>query len=207
MVIGDGLYIKHQILELLQKILIILEQNYIKKMNGFPEKGGRLTGTCKVMQVSVSGDARVAASYSVVVGQIHSGEGHENEPLKIFYKNFRVTKKDLYFGIMKSTHLVRIIQVDGIFHLQFGVMTFQLLGKVRTTIRVSLRMEYKIGEEFSYEINVYKGIMYLTFKSDNHETKTFTKNLILSGYTNKKDLPEQVKKLIYSARTRWYRKS
>ncbi|GAL61535.1 alginate lyase [Algibacter lectus] len=50
------------------------------------EIGGKLTGSLKVMHVSTSGDARVAASYSVVVGQIHGNEGHENEPLKIFYK-------------------------------------------------------------------------------------------------------------------------
>ena len=53
----------------------------------------------------------------------------------------------------------------------------------------------KLGEEFSYEVNVYEGIMYLTFKSQNHETKTFTKNLIASEYINKTDLPEQVKTL------------
>ena len=27
-----------------------------------------------------------------------------------------------------------------------------------------------LDEEFSYEVNVYKGIMYLTFTSENHET-------------------------------------
>jgi len=53
-----------------------------------PKTGGKLTGTLKVMHVSTSGDARVAASYSVVVGQIHGSEGHENEPIKIFYKKF-----------------------------------------------------------------------------------------------------------------------
>ena len=46
----------------------------------------KLTASLKVMNVSATGDARVAASYSVVVGQIHSADGHENEPLKIFYK-------------------------------------------------------------------------------------------------------------------------
>ncbi len=59
-----------------------------QKEHWVPETGGKLTGALKVMHVSTSGDARVAASYSVVVGQIHSDEGHENEPLKIFYKKF-----------------------------------------------------------------------------------------------------------------------
>lgn len=36
----------------------------------------KLTATLKVMNVSSTGDARVAASYAVVVGQIHSADGH-----------------------------------------------------------------------------------------------------------------------------------
>ncbi len=68
-----------------------------EKREWTPEQGGKLTGTCKVMQVSTSGDARVAASYSTVVGQIHSGEGHENEPLKIFYKKFPGQSKGSVF--------------------------------------------------------------------------------------------------------------
>ena len=48
---------------------------------------------------------------------------------------------------------------------------------------------------FSYEVNVYNGIMHLTFKSDGHETKTFTKDLLTSTYVNKQDIPNQVKKL------------
>ena len=48
----------------------------------------KLSATLKVMNVSKTGDARVAASYAVVVGQIHSADAFENEPLKIFYKKF-----------------------------------------------------------------------------------------------------------------------
>ena len=46
-----------------------------------PVTDAKLTAALKVMNVSTTGDARVAASYSVVVGQIHSADGHENEPL------------------------------------------------------------------------------------------------------------------------------
>ncbi|MFK7906354.1 MAG: polysaccharide lyase family 7 protein, partial [Chitinophagales bacterium] len=53
----------------------------------------------------------------------------------------------------------------------------------------------ELGEEFSYEINVHEGIMYLTFTSEGHETKTFTKNLIQSEYTTKADMPKQVQNL------------
>jgi hypothetical protein len=147
------------------------------------------------MQVSVSGDARVAASYSVVVGQIHSGEGHENEPLKIFYKKFPGHKKGSVFW----NYEINTFGEDNSGRWDFSSPVwghdFSVVGKSKNDYPSEPEDGIKIGEEFSYEINIYKGIMYLTFKSDNHETKTFTKNLILSEYTNKIDLPEQVKKL------------
>ena len=59
-----------------------------EKAQWIPETGGKLTGTLKVQHVSTTGDATKASSYSVVIGQIHSDEGHKNEPLKIFYKKF-----------------------------------------------------------------------------------------------------------------------
>ena len=40
--------------------------------------------------------------------------------------------------------------------------------------------------------------MHLTFTSDGHETKTFTKNLIESEYALATDMPEQTKKLFAS---------
>ena len=76
---------------------------------------------------SVSGDARVAASHSVVVGQIHSADGHENEPLKnILLKNFLVIPKGRFFGIMKSIQQERTTPRGGIIQLQFGDTIFQL---------------------------------------------------------------------------------
>ena len=39
--------------------------------------------------------------------------------------------------------------------------------------------------------------MYLTFSSEGHETKTFTKNLIDSEYKTKEDIPTQVKELFF----------
>ena len=160
-----------------------------------PEKGGRLTGTCKVMQVSVSGDARVPASFSTVVGQIHSGEGHENEPLKIFYKKFPGHKKGSVFW----NYEINTSGDDnsGRWDISSPVWgyDFSVVGKDRNDYPDEPMDGIEIGEEFSYEINVYKGIMYLTFQSENHETKTFTKNLISSEYTNKENFPDQVKKL------------
>ncbi|WP_367180630.1 polysaccharide lyase family 7 protein [uncultured Psychroserpens sp.] len=166
-----------------------------EKREWTPEEGGKLTGSCKVMQVSTSGDARVAASYSTVVGQIHSGEGHENEPLKIFYKKFPGHKKGSVFWNYE-------INTEGDDNSGRWDYSNAIWGHDMSVIGTS-KNDYpaepedgiELGEEFSYEINVYKGIMYLTFTSENHETKTFTKNLISSEYVNKSDMPEQVKKL------------
>ena len=97
-----------------------------------PLSDAKLDATLKVMNVASTGDARVAASYSVVVGQIHSADGHENEPLKIFYKKFPGHTKGSVFGITKSIQRVKTIQKDGIFLILFGVMTFLLLEQKKT---------------------------------------------------------------------------
>ncbi|TAI48400.1 polysaccharide lyase family 7 protein [Flagellimonas allohymeniacidonis] len=166
-----------------------------EKREWTPEEGGKLTGTCKVMQVSVSGDARVAASYSVVVGQIHSGEGHENEPLKIFYKKFPGHGKGSVFW----NYEINTAGDDNSTRWDYSTAVWgydmSVVGEGKNNPPAEPMDGIELGEEFSYEINVYKGIMYLTFKSDDHETKTFTKNLIKSEYVNRSDLPAQVKKL------------
>nr|WP_321232037.1 polysaccharide lyase family 7 protein [uncultured Psychroserpens sp.] len=166
-----------------------------EKREWTPEEGGKLTGSCKVMQVSISGDARVAASYSTVVGQIHSGEGHENEPLKIFYKKFPGHKKGSVFW----NYEINTAGKDNSGRWDFSTAVWGHDMSVVSTNKEDYPEEpldgIELGEEFSYEVNVYKGIMYLTFTSENHETKTFTKNLISSEYVNKSDLPDQVRNL------------
>ncbi len=166
-----------------------------EKREWTPEEGGKLTGTCKVMQVSISGDARVAASYSVVVGQIHSGEGHENEPLKIFYKKFPGQSKGSVFW----NYEINTQGDDNSGRWDFSTAVWghdmSVVGTNKNDFPAEPEDGIELGEEFSYEVNVYKGIMYLTFKSDGHETKTFTKNLVKSEYVNKTDIPDQVKKL------------
>ena len=166
-----------------------------EKREWTPEQGGNLTGTCKVMQVSTSGDARVAASYSTVIGQIHSGEGHENEPLKIFYKKFPGHSKGSVFW----NYEINTEGDDNSGRWDYSTAVWghdmSVIGASKNDYPAEPADGIELGEEFSYEVNVYKGIMYLTFKSDGHETKTFTKNLIASEYIKKSDLPDQVKKL------------
>jgi len=166
-----------------------------EKREWTPEQGGKLTGTCKVMQVSTSGDARVAASYSTVVGQIHSGEGHENEPLKIFYKKFPGHTKGSVFW----NYEINTAGDDNSGRWDYSSAVWgndmSVVGKSENDFPSEPVEGIELGEEFSYVVNVYEGIMYLTFRSDGHETKTFTKNLISSEYTDRSDIPAQVQKL------------
>ncbi|MEL6918631.1 MAG: polysaccharide lyase family 7 protein [Bacteroidota bacterium] len=166
-----------------------------EKREWTPEEGGKLTGTCKVMQVSISGDARVAASYATVVGQIHSGEGHENEPLKIFYKKFPGHTKGSVFW----NYEINTAGDDNSKRWDYSTAVWghdmSIIGTGKSDFPADPSDGIALGEEFSYEVNVYKGIMYLTFRSDHHETKTFTKNLVSSEYAEKSDLPKQVRQL------------
>ena len=156
-----------------------------------PRTGGKLTGTLKVMHVSTSGDARVAASYSVVVGQIHSADGHENEPLKIFYKKFPGhTKGSVYWNYEINTEGDNSGRWD--FSTAVWGYDMSVIGTDPDTYPAEPEDGIELGKEFSYEVNVYEGIMYLTFKSEGHQTKTFTKNLLVSEYVSKEDMPEQI---------------
>ncbi len=166
-----------------------------EKREWTPEEGGKLTADCKVMHVSTSGDARVAASYSVVIGQIHSGEGHENEPCKIFYKKFPGhTKGSVFWNYEINT---AGDDNSGRWDYSYPVWghDFSVVGTEPADFPPEPSDGIELGEEFYYEINVHEGIMYLTFKSEGHPTRTFTKNLIQSEYTSKEDLPEQTKNL------------
>ncbi len=156
-----------------------------------PKVGGKLTGTLKVMHVSTSGDARVAASYSVVVGQIHSDDGHENEPLKIFYKKYPGHENGSVFW---NYEINTEGENDGRWDFSTAVWGYDMsiIGSASDMYPEEPEDGIKLGEEFSYEVNIYEGIMYLTFTSEGHDTTTFKKNLLASEYTNKEDIPQQI---------------
>lgn len=165
-----------------------------EKKHWTPQTGGNLKGTLKVQHVSTSGDARVAASYSVVVGQIHSDDGHENEPLKIFYKKFPGHEKGSVFWNYE-------INTEGDNSKRWDYSTavwghdMSIVGTSPTTYPEEPTDGIALGEEFSYEVNVYNGIMHLIFSSEGHPTKTFSKSLINSEYINDSDIPEQIRTL------------
>mgnify|MGYP003675569383 CR=1 FL=1 len=162
-----------------------------QKKHWIPEVGGKLTGTLKVQHVSTTGDANIASSFSVVIGQIHSDEGHENEPLKIYYKKFPGHKKGgVFWNYEINTKGDNAGRWD--FSTKVWGYDFAYLGENATTYPAEPEDGIELGEEFSYEVNIYKGIMYLTFTSKNHETIKFTKSLIKSDFATKKDIPQQV---------------
>jgi hypothetical protein len=163
-----------------------------------PMTDAKLTATLKVMNVSATGDARVAASYAVVVGQIHSADGHENEPLKIFYKKFPGHTKGSVFWHYE----INTAGDDNSGRWDYSTAVwgydFSVVGTEENTYPKEPEDGIALGEEFSYEIEVKDGIMYLTFTSEGHESKTFTKNLIVSEYTTVADIPEQTQGLFVS---------
>jgi len=160
-----------------------------------PMTDAKLTGTLKVMNVSATGDARVAASYSVVVGQIHSADGHENEPLKIFYKKFPGHEKGSVFWHYE----INTKGDDNSGRWDFSTAVwghdFSVVGSDANTYPEEPVDGIALGEEFTYTIKVRDGIMYLSFRSKGHETKTFTKNLINSEYIRTADIPKQTQEL------------
>ena len=165
-----------------------------EKAHWIPENGGKLTGTLKVQHVSTTGDATAASSYSVVIGQIHSDEGHENEPLKIYYKKFPGhTKGSVFWNYEINTKGDNIGRFD--YSTAVWGYDFSDVGSIPTAFPEEPKDGIALGEEFSYEVNVYKGIMYLTFTSQDHETVKFTKSLINSEFVSREDIPIQVIKV------------
>ncbi len=159
-----------------------------------PEVGGQLTGRLKVKHVSTSGDARVAASFSVVVGQIHSHEGHKNEPLKIVYKKFPGhTKGSVYWNYEINTEGSNTKRWD--YSTAVWGYDMSVVGEAPTSYPKEPENGIALNEEFTYAVNVYRGVMYLTFTSKNHESRTFTKSLIKSTYTDTSHIPKQTVKL------------
>lgn len=160
-----------------------------------PMTPAKLSATCKVMNVANTGDARVAATYSMVVGQIHSADGHENEPLKIFFKKFPGHTKGSVFWNYEINTAGEDNGGRWDYSTAIWGYDFSVVGDTETSYPPEPEDGIAIGEEFSYEVDVKDGIMYLKFTSQGHETKTFTKNLIESEYTKSSDMPKQVREL------------
>ena len=162
-----------------------------------PMTNAKLGATLKVQQVAVTGDARVAASYSVVVGQIHSADGHENEPLKIYYKKFPGHTKGSVFWNYEINTAGEDNSKRWDYSYPIWGYDFSVVGTDENTYPEEPTEGIALGEEFSYQVEVKEGMMYLTFSSEGHETVTFKKNLIDSEFKTAADVPGQVRALFY----------
>ncbi|WP_298346742.1 polysaccharide lyase family 7 protein [uncultured Algibacter sp.] len=171
-----------------------------EKKRWIPEIGGKLTGTLKVEHVSTTGDATVSSSFSVVVGQIHSDEGHKNEPLKIYFKKFPGhTKGSVFWNYEINTKGNNSGRWD--FSTSVWGYDFSVVGADSDTYPKEPEDGIALGEVFTYKVNVYKGIMYLTFTRGGHESVKFTKNLLKSDFSKRSYRPQQVTE-IYTLRGR-----
>ena len=130
-----------------------------------------------------------------MVGQIHSADGHENEPLKIFYKKFPGHTKGSVFWHYE----INTAGDDNSGRWDFSTPVwghdFSVVGDSINTYPPEPEDGIALNEEFSYKIEVRDGVMTLTFSSKGHPTKKFTKNLIESEYTSVHDLPQQTQEL------------
>ena len=155
----------------------------------------KLSATLKVKNVSATGDARLGASYSVVVGQINSTDGHKNQPLKIFYKKFPGhTKGSVFWCYDTNSKSDENAQRWDYSEAVWG-HDFSVVGSSEKICPEEPKDGIALGEEFSYQIAVEAGIMHLTFISKDHKTKTFTKNLMKLENDVTTPIPDQKQEL------------
>ncbi|WP_234494117.1 polysaccharide lyase family 7 protein [Vibrio maritimus] len=147
--------------------------------------GGELKATLSVDQVSVSGNYKKNGAFGVVIGQIH---GSKNEPLKIVYRklpeheygslawNYELNPtKDLQNAKDENGKKLR----KDIRHDVFGKHNLRQGSQ-------DPQDGIKLGEIFSYSVNVEGDIMHLTFTknpgTDKEITKTYDIDLKAGNY-------------------------
>ena len=140
--------------------------------------GGKLEATLKVDHVSRNaGYPDKEPAYSVVIGQIHAGKletkvdgfGWGNEPLKISFKK----RPDHEYGSVYWTY-ERNLALDNPDRIDIEYLVW---GKSWVDLAAPEQEGIKLGEEFSYTVNVHENTMYLTFENERLGTKTFEINL------------------------------
>ena len=116
--------------------------------------GGELSATLSVDWVSTSGNAYKNGAFSTVIGQIH---GSKNEPLKIVYRKLPGHEYgSLYWRYEINATGDNYSKRKDIYHNVFGAYDLRE-GSTETMDGI------KLGEVFSYNVNVKNSIMHLTF--------------------------------------------
>lgn len=121
--------------------------------------GGRLSAALAVEQVSLSGNDAKIGAHSVVVGQIH---GSKNEPLKIFFRKM----PNHEHGSLFWTYEINPENKKERFDVYTDVFGNHKLTKADSDPSDGI----KLGELFSYDVNVVGNIMDLTFVKNPGET-------------------------------------
>lgn len=116
--------------------------------------GGQLTATLSVDWISTSGNSEKNGAFSSVIGQIHA---KKNEPLKIAYRKLPGHEYgSLYWRYEINATGDNYSKRKDIYHNVFG----QYDLRTESTDPID---GIKLGEVFSYDVNVEGNIMKLTF--------------------------------------------
>ncbi|RVU83510.1 polysaccharide lyase family 7 protein [Leucothrix sargassi] len=144
--------------------------------------GGKMEATLKVNHVSRRAKySHKEPAHTVVVGQIHAaknndkidegkGWGNGNEPLKIFYKKFPNHESGSVFWNYERN----LLKADP----DRADINYPVWGYGWNIGNDPKEKGLKLGDEFSYTVNVYGDIMYLTFSAEGKETKEFQISLV-----------------------------
>jgi len=157
----------------------------------YSKVGGTLEATLKVNHISEHAKfPERPAAHSVVVGQIHAkkyndqikaktGFGHGNEPLKIFFKKFPGHK----YGSVFWNYERNLAKKDP----NRADIAYPVWGNTWENLEEPGEAGIKMGEEFSYVVDVKGNIMHLTFTTARHKGVTY--NIDLSKGVDEKDSP------------------
>lgn len=157
----------------------------------YSKVGGKLEATLKVNHVSEHAKfPERPAAHSVVVGQIHAkkydeqieaktGFGHGNEPLKIFFKKF----PDHEYGSVFWNYERNLAKKDP----NRADIAYPVWGNTWENLAEPGEAGIKLGEEFSYVVDVEGDIMHLTFTTPRHKEVTY--DIDLSKGVDAKDSP------------------
>tara|TARA_R110001583_G_scaffold9945_4_gene46317 strand:+ start:28179 stop:29267 length:1089 start_codon:yes stop_codon:yes gene_type:complete len=141
--------------------------------------GGQLAATLSVDWVSTSGSDEKTGAFSTVIGQIH---GSDNEPLKIVYRKLPGHEH----GSLTWNYEINASKASGNYKHRTDIRT-NVFGHYKLLNTDSDPIDgIKLGEVFSYDVNIVGDIMNLTFKKNigeaNEVVKTFSMNLAAGKY-------------------------
>lgn len=140
--------------------------------------GGKMQATLQVDHVSLNaGYPDKFPAYSTVIGQIHAvkydgasnGFGYGNEPLKIYYKKFPGHETGSVFW----TYERNLAKEDP----KRRDIAYAVWGNTWDNPANPGQSGIALGEEISYEVNVYQDTMHLTFDSPRLGRVTHSINL------------------------------